>query len=145
MMANEEERAGADAKAGGATGRMVYATAESAPPVPGRRAYMTYRDLGVEEATGGAMRAQIMSSTEAKSEPTGWHYHLCDGQFVYVLKGWVDLSFEDGTSIRLKENESLYLPGGWRHQETATSEVLEILEVAVPANLGTVSCASPFE
>jgi quercetin dioxygenase-like cupin family protein len=145
MVTNETEPPGADTKPAGAKGKMVYATEETAPPVPGRRAFMTYRDLGVSAASGGAMRAQIMSSTEADSKPTGWHYHLCDGQFVYVLKGWVDLSFEDGTSIRLKEKESLYLPGGWRHQETATSKELEILEVAVPADLGTVSCPSPFD
>ena len=125
--------------------RMAYATEESAPAVAGRRSYMKYRDLGVTEASGGAMRAQVMSTTDSPSEPTGWHYHTCDGQFVYVLKGWVDLSFEDGSSIRLKANESLYLPGGWRHQETATSKELEILEVSVPADLGTVLCESPFK
>jgi quercetin dioxygenase-like cupin family protein len=113
--------------------------------MPGRREYMKYRDLGVIEASGGAMRAQIMSTTGQRTEPTGWHYHVCDGQFVYVLRGWVDLSFEDGTSIRLKANESLYLPGGFRHRETATSVELEILEVAVPADLGTVKCESPFD
>jgi quercetin dioxygenase-like cupin family protein len=106
---------------------------------------MKYRDLGVTEASGGAMRAQVMATTGARTEPTGWHYHECDGQFVYVLKGWVDLNFEDGTSIRLKANESLYLPGGFKHQETATSDELEILEVAVPADLGTVQCESPLD
>lgn len=145
MVTNEAEQCGGDSQPRRAKSRMAYATEESAPAVPGRRAFMKYRDLGVSAASGGAMRAQVMSSTDARSEPTGWHYHLCDGQFVYVLKGWVDLSFEDGTSIRLKANESLYLPGGWRHQETATSKELEILEVAVPADLGTVSCESPFE
>lgn len=145
MVTNETEQPGAAVPTAGPKSKMVYATEETAPPVPGRRAFMKYRDLGVSAASGGAMRAQVMSSTDARSQPTGWHYHLCDGQFVYVLKGWVDLSFEDGTSIRLKERESLYLPGGWRHQETATSKELEILEVAVPADLGTVPCESPFD
>lgn len=141
MMANQTDQSVADS----GQRRMAHATEENSPPIPGRRHYMTYRDLGVTAASGGTMRAQIMSTTDSPSEPTGWHYHTCDGQFVYVLKGWVDLSFEDGTSIRLKANESIYLPKGWRHQETATSKELEILEVAVPAELGTVPCASPFD
>lgn len=145
MTMNETEQSAPTMAQSVVTRKKAYATEESAPAVPGRRKYMKYRDLGVSAASGGEMRAQIMSTTESPSEPTGWHYHVCDGQFVYVLKGWVDLSFEDGSSIRLKANESLYLPGGFRHQEIATSKELEILEVAVPADLGTVACESPFE
>ena len=47
------------------------------------------------------MRAQVTSCTQGLGEPTGWHYHVCDHQLVYMLKGWVDLEFEDGTKVRL--------------------------------------------
>ena len=47
------------------------------------------------------MRAQLTSAIRGMTEPTGWHYHTCEGQFVYVLKGWVDLEFEGGESIHL--------------------------------------------
>jgi quercetin dioxygenase-like cupin family protein len=89
------------------------------------------------------MRAQVMSATRGMSKPTGWHYHVCDGQFVYALQGWVDLTFEDGQTIRLQAGESLYIPGGLRHNEIATSDTLEILEVSVPADMGTVPCDPP--
>jgi quercetin dioxygenase-like cupin family protein len=89
------------------------------------------------------MRAQVMSATAGMTKPTGWHYHVCEGQFVYALKGWVDLEFEDGQSIRLQAGESLYIPGGLRHNEIATSYTLEILEVSVPADMDTVSCDPP--
>jgi mannose-6-phosphate isomerase-like protein (cupin superfamily) len=125
------------------TGKLAHATPVTAPSVPGRRSFFTYRDLGVNAASSGRMRAQIMSSTEGMSKPTGWHYHVCDGQFVYALQGWVDLEFEDGQAIRLQAGESLYIPGGLRHNEIATSETLEILEVSVPADMGTVPCDAP--
>ena len=89
------------------------------------------------------MRAQVMSATAGMTKPTGWHYHVCEGQFVYALKGWVDLEFEDGQSIRLQAGESLYISGGLRHNEIATSDTLEILEISVPADMGTVPCDPP--
>ena len=89
------------------------------------------------------MRAQLMSASRGMSEPTGWHYHVCEAQFVYALKGWVDLEFEDGRRIRLQAGESLLIPGGLRHNETATSEEFELLEVSVPGEMGTVPCDRP--
>lgn len=124
-------------------GKLAHGTAETAPRVPGRREWFEYRDLGVTEASGGALRAQTMATTRGMSEPTGWHYHTCEGQFVYALKGWVDLEFEDGTKLRLNQGESLYIPGGMRHNETATSEELELLEISVPAEMGTVPVNPP--
>jgi quercetin dioxygenase-like cupin family protein len=121
----------------------VHATPASAPEVPGRRAFFRYRDLGVAAATGGRVRAQVMSASQGLSEPTGWHYHVCEAQFVYGLKGWVDLEFEDGQRIRLSAGESLLIPGGVRHNETATSAEFELLEVCLPADMGTVPCERP--
>jgi len=84
-----------------------------------------------------------MKATQGMSQPTGWHYHECDQQFIHMLKGWVDLEFEDGRKIRLKAGDSMMIPGGLRHNETATSEEMDILEVSVPAALGTVPCDPP--
>ncbi len=123
--------------------KLAHGSEINSPTVPGRRDWFKYRDLGVQAASGGAIRAQTMSTTKGMSEPTGWHYHTCEGQFVYALKGWVDLVFEDGQQIRLKQGESLYIPGGLKHNETATSEELEILELSVPAEMGTVACEAP--
>ena len=120
-----------------------HATPETAPFVPGRRTFFTYRDLGVTQASHGQMRAQVMSAITGMTEPTGWHYHVCDGQFVYALKGWVDLEFETGERLRLKAGESLFIPGGMRHNEIHTSDDLEILEVSMPAEMGTVPCDRP--
>jgi quercetin dioxygenase-like cupin family protein len=123
--------------------KLCHATQETAPFVPGRRTFLQYRDLGVTDATHGEMRAQVMSAITGMTEPTGWHYHVCDGQFVYALQGWVDLEFETGELLRLKAGESLFIPGGMRHNEISTSDDLEILEVCVPAAMGTVPCDRP--
>jgi quercetin dioxygenase-like cupin family protein len=123
--------------------KLAHATAATAPFVAGRRAFFKYRDLGVTAATNGRMRAQVMSAADGMTKPTGWHYHVCEGQFVYALAGWVDLEFEDGQTLRLQAGESLYIPGGMRHNEIRTSDALEILEVSVPADMGTVACDPP--
>jgi quercetin dioxygenase-like cupin family protein len=111
--------------------------------VKGRRDFFSYRDLGVAEGSAGTLRAQVMKSSKGMSQPTGWHYHECDGQFIYILKGWVDLQFEDGRTLRVEEGDSLFIPGYLRHNEIRTSEEMEILEVSTPGVLGTQPCDPP--
>ena len=122
-----------------------YVIAKKATPnyVKGRRDFFKYRDLGVTSASKGVMRAQVTEGSAGMTRPTGWHYHVCDGQFVYILNGWVDLSFPDGETVRIEEGDSLFIPGGLPHNEIATSETLELIEVSVPADMGTESCDAP--
>ncbi|PYP99447.1 MAG: hypothetical protein DMF83_30670 [Acidobacteria bacterium] len=124
-------------------GKLAYATPTTAPLVAGRRSFFKYRDLGVTAASSGKIRAQVTIGAEGMTQPTGWHYHVCEGQFVYMLSGWVDLEFEDGQKLRIQSGESLYIPGGLRHNETAASRDLELLELSVPADMGTVPCDPP--
>ena len=95
-------------------GKLAYATPTTAPLVAGRRSFFKYRDLGVTAASSGKIRAQVTIGAEGMTQPTGWHYHVCEGQFVYMLSGWVDLEFEDGQKLRIHSGESLYIPGGLR-------------------------------
>ena len=46
--------------------KLAISSAKDAHYVPGRRQFFQYRDLGVTEATGGKMRAQV---TSAKNRP----------------------------------------------------------------------------
>jgi quercetin dioxygenase-like cupin family protein len=125
------------------TGKLAHAPLADAQFVPGRRDFFKYRELGVTEATGGKIRAQVTSASRGLGEPTGWHYHVCEHQIVYMLKGWVDLEFEDGRKIRLLPGDSLMIPGGMRHNETGTADELELLEISVPADMKTVVCEPP--
>jgi mannose-6-phosphate isomerase-like protein (cupin superfamily) len=123
--------------------KLAVTSAKTPEFVKGRRDFFKYRDLGVTKATDGWMRAQVTSAITGMTQPTGWHYHVCEGQFVYALKGWVELEFEDGTDCRLEAGDSVFIPGGLRHQEIRTSDDLEILEVSVPADMGTVAVDPP--
>jgi len=122
---------------------LAHASARNPQFVDGRRDFFTYRDLGVKDGSNGQMRAQVMKAITGMTEPTGWHYHLCEGQFVYAIKGWVELEFETGESLRLEPGDSLFIPGGLRHNEIRTSDDVEILEFSVPGELGTVPCEPP--
>ena len=110
--------------------------------VPGRRDFMTYRDLGVTAASDGRIRAQITSAKQGLTRPTGWHTHICEGQIVYMLSGWIDLAFETET-VRIAEGDSLYIPGGTTHNEIATSDTFDLIEISVPADMGTEPCDPP--
>ena len=121
----------------------VIARKSSPSYVKGRRDFFKYRDLGVTAASNGVMRAQVTEGSAGMTRPTGWHYHVCDGQFVYMLKGWVDLAFPDGETVRIEEGDSLFIPGGLPHNEIATSENIELIEISVPADMGTESCKAP--
>ncbi|WP_296337072.1 cupin domain-containing protein [Reyranella sp.] len=123
--------------------KVAHARASEPKLVKGRRDFFKYRDLGVADASAGALRAQVMSSSQGMSRPTGWHYHECDGQFIYMIKGWVDLEFEDGKTIRVEEGDSLFIPGYLRHNEIRTSDAMEILEVSSPGVMGTTPCEPP--
>jgi quercetin dioxygenase-like cupin family protein len=123
--------------------KLAHASAKKPIMTAGRRDFFTYRDLGLKDASGGQMRGQVMKAITGMTEPTGWHYHTCEGQFVYAMKGWVELEFETGEMIRLEPGDSLFIPGGMRHNEIRTSDDIEILEVSFPGELGTVPCDPP--
>jgi quercetin dioxygenase-like cupin family protein len=121
----------------------VAARQDDLQDLGGRRTWMEYLDLGVTDATGGFMRAQRTRVTAEGHEVTGWHYHLCELQWVYVLRGWEDLQIEDGRTLRLEAGDSVLLPGGYRHNEVLMSSDLDVLEISVPAQMGTVNCDAP--
>jgi mannose-6-phosphate isomerase-like protein (cupin superfamily) len=110
----------------------------------GRRAELKYRDLGVQEATKGDMRAEVMHvAPGTPSHPTGWHYHTADIQLLVMLKGWVKMEFPDRGVVILQEGDSLMIPGGTVHQELCSSDPMELLEISLPAKLGTVPVTLP--
>lgn len=128
---------------GPSTGPSIAISSAAAPDlVAGRRAFFTYRDLGVTKGSQGRIRAQVTAGRDGMTEPTGWHVHLCDGQFVYMLNGWVKLEFADRV-VTLHAGDSVFIPGGTPHNETGASENFELLEISVPAEMGTRPCDPP--
>jgi quercetin dioxygenase-like cupin family protein len=127
------------------TEKMSLAVSSASAPtfVKGRRDFFTYRDLGVTAGSNGRVRAQVTAATAGMSKPTGWHYHVCEAQFVYMLKGWIELEFADRPTLKLQAGDSIFIPGGLPHNEIRTSDAFELLEVSVPADMGTESCPAP--
>ena len=123
--------------------KVGYSRAKAPAMTPGRREFFSYRDLLIKEPSQGAMRGQVMKAITGMTQPTGWHYHTCDGQFVYLLNGWVELEFEGSDMLRLEKGDSVYIPGGLVHNELRTSNDFEALEVSVPGELGTVPVDPP--
>ena len=103
---------------------------------------MSYRDIGLAAATGDRFRMLGMKAS-GKNEATGWHYHVCDMQFVYVVKGWVELEFEGGRREKLVAGSFASIPGGTLHNEMNLSDDLEVIEICAPANMGTVAVDPP--
>ncbi|WCT74528.1 cupin domain-containing protein [Sphingomonas naphthae] len=112
------------------------------PRMPGRRAWVEYFDYGVTDATHGRMRAQ-RAMAKGQTEGTGWHYHICEMQFIYLLGGGVTMQFEDGSVLRLERGDSALIPGGYKHNELDISEDFDVLEVTVPAVIETRPCDIP--
>ena len=123
--------------------RLQKSFVSQTPYSPGRRPFFKYRDLGLEAATGGRMRAYHNTSIAGMTQPTGWHYHVCELQFVYVLKGKLTIEFEDGTVATFSSGDSFFVPGGVRHNEIYASADKEALEVSVPGRIETVNVERP--
>ena len=111
--------------------------------VPGRRDWVEYLDLGVEEASCGKLSTHLLRLRSAMTEPTGWHVHPCEFQWVYMLDGWMDVQFEDGTSPRVEAGSVLFIPGGWGHNEIRTSDAASGIEVFMPPHPGTLPIDTP--
>jgi hypothetical protein len=116
---------------------------DSGRPIPGRRDWVDYRDLGVEEASRGRLSTHLLSLRSGMTEPTGWHIHPCEFQWVYMLDGWMDVQFEDGTSPRVEAGSVLFIPGGWGHNEMRTSDTARGIEIFMPPHPGTVQIDVP--
>ena len=106
----------------------------------GMRAFFQYRDLNLTEATKGDYVAHVIRATDAaakEGEGTGRHYHDVDFQFVYVLKGWVKFEYEGKGEFHFEAGDSVLQPSGIRHQLTACSADMELLEIVSPADFAT--------
>lgn len=111
----------------------------------GRRDWVKYRDLGVGAATKGNVSANISSVTKGGQISTGWHYHTCSVQIFYIMKGWLEVDLYGLGVTRLEEGACVTMPPGQLHNELRSSVELEVLEIVVPGELGTVAVGAPPE
>jgi mannose-6-phosphate isomerase-like protein (cupin superfamily) len=113
----------------------------------GLRSFMEYRDLGIERATHGRIRAHVIRIKQDAPgahdlHTTGLHQHKCDFQMFYVLKGWMKFVYEGEGERTFHAGDCVLQPAGIVHNELDCSDDVEILEIYSPAVHDTLKVAS---
>lgn len=103
----------------------------------GLRAFFEYRDLGIRQATSGAVVAHVIRAIPGAGFEGRPHRHDTTFQMIYILKGWIEFEYEGQGVVRLEAGSSAYQPPGIRHREVGHSADVEILEVVMPGTFGT--------
>ena len=118
-----------------------YNIAKDAEWKPGLRGHFVYRDLGIAEQTNRAVLAHVIKLADPEVEThrgTGYHKHELDFHMFYVLKGWVKFLYEEHGEFTFREGDCISHQPGIKHDELLCSDDIEILEIASPADFGTV-------
>jgi mannose-6-phosphate isomerase-like protein (cupin superfamily) len=110
----------------------------------GLRAYATYRDLGIKDATDGLAQAHVIRLIGPcnPEEVSKLHFHDVDFQMVYVLKGWVKTYMEGQGETMMQQGSAWTQPPRIRHMVLDYSDDVELLEVILPAEFKTVEIST---
>ncbi len=108
----------------------------------GLRSFFIYRDLGIAEATAGKVLAQLVRSSEAPRQGTGWHYHGADFHIVYMLKGWARFMYGDKETL-VAAGDCVHQRPGIVHYLFDYSSDMEYLEIVGPADFTTINALGP--
>jgi len=96
-----------------------------------------YRDLGLEVASKGLMRArQIRLGLGAGKLSSDWRAHDLDFEFVFVLKGSATLEIE-GAVHKLSKGAAITQPGLTRYRLDDVSSDFEYIEILGPGTFQT--------
>jgi len=108
----------------------------------GLRNFFLYRDLGIADATGGRIIAQLVRANEAPEQGTGWHQHQNDFHIVIMLKGWARFMYEDKDTL-VAAGDCVHQRPGITHYLYDYSPDMEYLEITSPADFGTTEVEGP--
>ncbi|MGF6595634.1 quercetin dioxygenase-like cupin family protein [Paraburkholderia sp. GAS448] len=108
----------------------------------GLRDFFLYRDLGIGQATGGKVLAQLVKANIAPQEGTGWHRHEADFHIVIMLKGWARFMYGDKETL-VAAGDCVHQAPGIVHYLFDYSEDMEYLEIVSPADFKTVGVEGP--
>ncbi len=109
----------------------------------GLRPFFQYRDLGIRDATNGAIVAHVIRAKPGAQMHPERHHHEVQFQMVYVLKGWVKFNYAGVGEVTLTAGSCVHQPPGIRHTELAHSDDLELIEIVMPADFETVKDEGP--
>ena len=103
----------------------------------GLRDFFLYKDLGVADATNGAVIAHLVKANMAPEKGTGWHRHEADFQIVIMTKGWARFMYEDKETL-VEAGDVIHQRPGITHYLFDYSKDMEYLEIVSPADFKTV-------
>jgi uncharacterized RmlC-like cupin family protein len=103
----------------------------------GLRTYYEYRDLGIKDATDGKIDVHVIRAVPGEPFSSEPHVHRTTFQLIYVLKGWIELEYEEYGVQRFEAGASVYQPPSIRHREVGHSDDVEMLEIVMPADFET--------
>ncbi len=97
------------------------------------RAHMRYRDL-VPDRFGGRLIASHIRIPNGGPVPDHVHHHNIFFQMIFCINGWVKVVYEDqGQPFVIQAGDCLLQPPHIRHQVLECSEMMEVVEIACPA------------
>ena len=95
------------------------------------------RDLGVKEATAGAIEARILAAGKPCSGNLGQHRHDVDFQMFYVLTGSATFFFEGTGEVEVTPGSCVNMPAGVVHDMLDHTDDFAFIEVISPSQHGT--------
>jgi quercetin dioxygenase-like cupin family protein len=110
----------------------------------GLRDFFLYRDLGIADATGGRVLAQLVKANTPPEAGTGWHRHTAEWHMVLMLKGSARFMYEEQDTL-VEAGDCVHQRPGIVHFLYDYSPDMEYLEVVAPAGFGTVEAEGPCE
>ncbi len=110
----------------------------------GLRDFFLYRDLGIADATGGRVTAQLVKANPDRppEQGTGWHRHVADFHIVMMNKGWARFMYGDKEHL-VAAGDCVHQQPGMTHYLFDYSPDMEYLEVVAPANFQTKDVEGP--
>src|SRR5712672_2030509 len=94
----------------------------------GLRSFFVYRDTGINAATKGKVRVQLVRAAYKSSEAkggTGFHFHTADVHVVYMVRGWAKFDY-DGVDTLV---EAVHQRPGIVHNLSDCSDDMEFLAI----------------
>jgi hypothetical protein len=76
----------------------------------GLRSFFVYRDTGVNAATHGKLRVQLVRAalkSSAAKGGTGLHFHTADIHVVYMVRGWAKFDY-DGVDTLVEAGDCVH-------------------------------------
>jgi uncharacterized RmlC-like cupin family protein len=106
----------------------------------GLRTYAQYRDLGINDATGGMVVAHVIRMI-GPCDPkvvSKEHLHETEFQMIYVLKGSMTSWFEGQGTHTMRAGDAWLQPPRIKHKVLDYSDDCEVLEIVMPGSFKTV-------